>query len=320
MTINNNEKNVELYFSHPNVSLDGKSSVLALGTFDGVHIAHRHLLTRARELKEGISADLCGAWCFEESPASVLRCEKQVQLTSKEEKIKHLLDCGLDFVAMGRFHDFKDVSAEDFIKSVLQDRLGCIGTVSGYDHRFGHKGLGTPLMLEEVFGKNNTVIVPKIVLNEEIVGSTQIRAHLSSGDVKNANAMLGRCFSITSKVTEGKRLGRRLGFPTANQPYPAGTAPLKHGVYATLCVLDDGKEYFGVTNVGIRPSISEGDDHALNCETHLINFSGDIYGSELTLRFCEFLREETTFSSLESLTDAIKTDTERAIEYFRQGK
>ena len=285
--------------------------VLALGTFDGVHIAHRRLLSDAKVLKDKLHADLVGAWCFEESPAAILKGEKQDLITQKAEKISLLLASGLDFVAMGHFTDFKDLSAEDFINEILKKRLGCIGTVTGYDHRFGHKGLGGSEMLAGSFGKDKTVTVPEIRLDGETVGSSTIRRYLIAGEIEKANLMLGREFSIKSKITEGKKLGRKLGFPTANQTFPDNTVPLRRGVYSTLCSFGDGKDYMGVTDVGTRPSIKEGDDHALNCETHIINFSEDIYGKEMTLKFCKFLREETKFSSLGELTDAIKNDIEQ---------
>ncbi len=316
MRIDTKERSIELFFADRNGALDTRSTVLALGTFDGVHIAHERLLADARALKERLRADLVGAWCFEECPAAVLLGEKQGLITQKDEKISLLLDSGLDFVAMGHFSDYKDLPAEDFVTEILKGRLGCIGTVTGYDHRFGHKGLGTPRMLESFFGKDNTLTVPEITVNGETVGSSAIRRYLSGGEIEKANSMLGREFSIKSKVTEGKKLGRKLGFPTANQPFPDNTAPFRRGVYATLCSFENSKEYMGVTNVGTRPSIKEGDDHTLNCETYIVNFSEDVYGKEMTLKFCKFLREETKFSSLEELTDAIKKDTEKTIDLF----
>lgn len=316
MIIDNKEMPIELFFAENTCDSDLTNTVLALGTFDGVHIAHRRLLEDAKMLKKKLAASLVGAWCFEENPASYLRGEKQVLITNKQDKVALMLAQGLDFVAMAHFPDFKDLSAEDFINEVLKEKLGCIGAVVGYDHRFGCKGAGTSLMLESSLGKENTVTVSEIKLEEETVGSSTIRKYLLEGKIEKANRMLGRAFSVKSSVTEGKKLGRKLGFPTANQPFPDNTAPLRRGVYATICSFGDGKEYMGVTNVGVRPSIKEGDDHELNCETYIINFSDNVYGKEMTLKFCFFLREETKFSSLEELTDAIKKDTKKTLELF----
>ena len=301
------------------ISVSGKA-VIALGTFDGVHIAHQALIAEACELKRKLNADLVGVWCFEESPTSILNGEPVPLLTPKEEKLSILFSHGADFVAMGRFEDLRGVLAEDFINVVLKNRLGCIGTVCGFDHRFGYKGAGDSSLLEAVFGKDNTVTVPEIKLDGESVSSTAIRSHLLRGDVELANKMLGRRFALRADVTSGKKLGRKIGFPTANQHFASGRLQLKRGVYATLCRFDNGECFYGVSNVGIRPSIKSCDDHTVNCETYIIDFSRDLYGETVTVEFCKYLREEQSFSSIEALTKAIEKDEKKAIEYFNSPK
>ncbi len=298
------------------VSLPPKSSVIALGTFDGVHIAHRALIGEALMLKERIGAEMLGVFCFEESPAAIIRGERAITLTDCEEKRRLLFDCGADIVIMARFEDYRDMSAEDFISDVLISGLGALGTVCGYDHRFGKRGLGDHKMLEDTFGQSNSLTLPKMTLDGETVSSSAIREHLRLGEVENAARMLGRRISFSAAVGQGKRLGRRIGFPTANQPLPYGLSQLARGVYATLCHIE-GKSYIGVSNVGVRPSIESGDDHSLNCETYLIGFDGDIYGKEMTVELCSFLRGELKFPSLDELTNAISADIERALEYFK---
>lgn len=294
-----------------------ESSVMALGTFDGVHIAHRALIAEAVKLKERLGASSVGVWCFEESPASVLRGEVGMTLTEKDEKIRLLLDCGADFVSIARFEDFRNTSAEDFVRDVLISSLGCVGTVCGYDHRFGRGGLGNSLLLEKIFGGNRTVTVQKITLDGETVSSSAIREHLRCGEVEVANRMLGRAVSFSATVESGKKLGRTIGFPTANQTLPRGLSQLKCGVYATRCSFSDGEKHIGVSNVGVRPSIDRGDDHRINCETYIIDFSGEIYGRDMTVEFCAFLREEMKFSSLDELKSAIEKDKNRTAEFFR---
>ena len=297
-------------------TLDGKRTVIALGTFDGVHIAHKELLRAAVELRSRTNADLVGVWCFEESPAAIIQGIPPLSLTSRQERVELLIENGADLVIMGRFDELRNTVATDFISDILVARLGCVGTVCGYNHRFGYKGLGDSTLLERAFGKENTVTVPKITLKGETVSSSAIREHLSRGEIETANKMLGRDFSLTAPVNEGKRLGRRLGFPTANQTFPHDFVPLKKGVYATRCTFGDGRSYIGVSNVGVRPSIESGDDHRINCETYIIDFSGELYGRDMRVEFCSYLREEKKFSSLDSLRDAIELDREHAIEYF----
>lgn len=296
--------------------LSTKRTVIALGTFDGVHIAHKRLIEDAVRLKENTDADLVGVWCFEESPGAIIQGILPTVLTTKEERIELLFACGADFVVMGRFEALRHIVAKDFIKNVLVNRLGCIGTVCGYDHHFGYMGLGNASILEYELGQDNTVTVPEITLNGETVGSSAVRKHLACGEVETANAMLGRAISINVPISEGKKLGRQLGFPTANQLFPENFAPMKNGVYATRCIFHDGSSYMGVSNVGVRPSIESGDDHKKNCETYIIDFSGELYGRKMKVEFCAYLREEKKFSSLEELTRAIKHDCERTVQFF----
>ncbi len=299
------------------LSLPLTSTVMALGTFDGVHIAHRALINETRALKERLGAALLGVWCFEKSPAAIIRGEEANTLTDREEKLSLLFECGADVVIMASFEHFRDMSADDFINDILIKGLGALGTVCGYDHRFGHRGLGTPALLADTFGKDRSVTIPEIMLDGETVSSSAIRAYLKSGEIETASAMLGRPLSFSAEVKSGKRLGRTLGFPTANQALPRSLSYLKHGVYATLCYAEDNS-YIGISNVGVRPSISEMDDHSLNCETYLIGFEGELYGKSLTLEFCSFLREEMRFSSLGELCEAIKHDKEKALAFFRR--
>ena len=296
-------------------SIDGKSSIIALGTFDGVHVAHRELIKNACTLKDKLGADTVGVFCFEESPAAILKGISPTSLTSKTERIELILSAGADFVVMGRFEELCGIEATDFINDILISRLGSIGTVCGYNHRFGHRGLGDPALLESVFGIENTVTVPMISISGQAVSSSAIRDHIRNGNIEIANRMLGRCFSFTATINEGKGLGRKLGFPTANQVLPRYLAPLKMGVYATRCTID-GEQYFGVTNVGVRPSITFGDDHQINCEAHIIGLSRYVYGESMKTEFCAFLRDEKKFSSLDDLTLAIERDRDRTLEYF----
>ena len=292
------------------------SSVLALGTFDGVHIAHKELISKARELKTALSAAGVGAWCFEKSPASFIRGIDILTITEKDEKIALLLDAGADFVISAKFEDFRTTPAEDFVKNVLISNLNCIGTVCGYDHRFGYMGAGDPALLESVFGKESTLTVPKVTLDGEEVSSTAIRDHIKRGEIEIANKMLSRPLSFSSPVLSGKKLGRRLGFPTANQPIPRGFSSLRRGVYATRCIFEGGQTYIGVSNIGVRPSIESGDDHIINAETYIIGFEGELYGSMMTLELWSYLRDGMKFSSLEELTAAIERDKNGCIEFF----
>ena len=293
-------------------------NVLALGTFDGVHTAHARLLSSAVELRDRLGCDRVGAWCFSYPPMSALKNEDVPQLTSTKEKVELLLDSGMDFVAVADFNAFKDYTAEDFVNYVLLDQLKCHGAVCGFNHRFGKFGKGNASLLADLLGSDKVLTVDEIQYMGETVSSTAIREHIALGDIETANAMLGRPFSLRAEVIEGKHLGRKLRFPTANMRFPEGTVIPKHGIYATACIVD-GKRYVGVSNVGIRPSVTDGsDDHKVNCETYIVDFSEIIYGKTVTVEFHEYLRNERKFDSLDALKAQIEIDKDAAIKYFQK--
>jgi riboflavin kinase/FMN adenylyltransferase len=297
--------------------LSKKSTVMALGTFDGVHTAHARLLASAVALRDECGAELCGAWCFAESPAGVLGGFHVPMICTLDERVELMLGAGLDFVAIGSFADFCALSAEEFVRDVLIGQLGCVATVCGFNHRFGHRGLGDHTLLERFFGKDKAISLDEIKFFGETVSSSAIRRHLVDGKIDMANAMLGRKFSLTAEVLSGKKLGRRLGFPTVNQQFPKNSVKPARGIYATVCTTEDGKRYIGVSNVGVRPTITDGSDsHVFNCETYIIDFDGNLYGTALTVEFCAYLRGEKKFNSVDELSAAIDNDKKNALAYF----
>ena len=299
-------------------SLDG-SCVLALGTFDGVHIAHRELIRRAVALKKSAGAAFAGAWCFADSPSNLLGDTPSPSICTVDEKVNVMLSLGLDFVAVGSFSEFRDIGAKDFVDSFLKDKLGCVGTVCGFNHRFGHNGEGNSKILTELFGEEQTVTVPEIKLGDETVSSSAVKAHILNGDMEKAALMLGRPFSLSAKVAQGKHLGHTVGFPTANQDFPVGTVIPKRGIYATICTTSDGKRHIGISNIGIRPTITDGsDDHVINCETHIHKFSKNIYGEILCVEFHKYLREERKFSSVKELCKQITKDLADSVAFFKE--
>ena len=240
-------------------------------------------------------------------------------LCSLDEKVEMLLSLGLDFVAVGDFSRLCSYSPEDFIEKVLKKELNCIGCACGFNHRFGKGGVGSPETLVKAFGGERALIMPEFSLLSKTVSSSVIRELISAGDVSSAAVMLKRPYALKSVVLQGKHLGRKLGFPTANQRFPDGIAVPKYGIYATLCTTADGKKHAAVSNIGIRPTIIDGSDtHTVNCETYIHNFNQNIYGEMLTVEFCEYLREEKKFDSVESLRQQISRDLEGSLSYFER--
>lgn len=289
--------------------------VLALGDFDGIHIAHTQIINSALRLKEKNTISLCGVWCFEENPLKFFAEDAPKKLIPNDEKISMFFELGVDFCVMADFNKFKDSSPEDFEKHLKND-LGCIGVVCGYNFNFARNRSGSPETLREMFGAENTVVIDKIELDGIPVSSTQIRKFISQGDMESVRSFLGRPYSINTPVNYGKQVGRTINFPTANQYFPSECIIPRFGVYVTVCTTESGKKYIGVSNVGIRPTIVENDTHSVNCETYIIDFNSDIYGQNLKVEFYKLLRLEQKFSSVEELRLAIENNAKTAVAYF----
>ena len=287
---------------------DGASTAVALGNFDGVHIAHKALIDRAIQMKKDSGSDMAGAWSFSENPLKYFIKNPPMAIHSPEKKAEILLSLGLDFVVLADFGVFKDVPHESFCQYLKED-IGVMSVVCGYNFRFGKGGGGTPAYLTEFFGEDSAFVIGEVDFDGQPVSSTRIRSLIENGDIKTANILLGRYFALTSEVVGGKRLGRSIGFPTANQSFESGALIPKNGIYATRCNID-GVSYIGVTNVGVRPTVEN--TKTVNAETYILDFSGDIYGKKIDVEFIEYLRDETKFSSIDELKAAISKDAEAA--------
>lgn len=289
-----------------------KDCVLALGIFDGVHVAHRALLKRACELRQALGASAVGAWCFKstgQTPA----------ISSVEERVSLLLDSGMDFVVLADFDTFRNMSAERFVSEHLTATMECVGVVCGFNFRFGKDRLGSPDDIVSRLGQDRVSVVGEIKLNGVTVSSSEIRRLISNGEMENAAELLGRGFSLCTTVEGGKRLGRTIGFPTANQSFANGCIVPRRGIYASVCTTPDGRHYIGVSNIGVRPTIKDGtDSHLLNCETYIVGYKGDLYGQTLCVELVKYLRDECIFASVDELKQAISKDVRAAIDYFEE--
>ena len=281
---------------------------VALGNFDGVHIAHKELILKAIQLKNDSDCDLVGAWSFKTNPLKYFVKNPPKAIYSPEKKAQTLLSLGVDFVVLADFGYFKDMPHDEFTDYLKRD-IGACRAVCGYNYRFGKGGLGNPDSLFDAFGKDNTFVVGEIDFDGMPVSSTRIRTLIENGNIAEANVLLGRAFSLSCEVVSGKQLGRSLGVPTANQYFADGALVPKCGIYATKCNID-GASYIGVTNIGVRPTVEE--SSIVNAETFILDFSGDIYGNVIEIEFIEYLRQEMKFESLEELRDAILNDAAQA--------
>lgn len=286
--------------------------VLCLGNFDGVHKAHSLLVQTACRLAAQLNA-VPGAFCFTRPSGDYLQKNAPPHLANTHRRLSLLFEAGARLAILTSFPAIREMLPEQFLEYL--ESLGCIGVVCGDDFRFGKGAVGNARTLLAHFGEDRTVIVPPETLPDgQRISSSAIRTLLENGNAERAALMLGRPWAICSKVSHGKHLGSDWGFPTANQYFPARSVIPAHGVYAVRCTLD-GKTYDGVANVGLRPTV-DGNQARVNCETHLFDFDGDLYGKELHTAFYAYLRPERKFPDADALRAAISADAQKARDYF----
>lgn len=284
-----------------NNGIKPNKTVIALGSFDGVHKGHTELIKKAVSTANAATA-VAAVWTFDDYVPK--NASKHIIPVSKRAELFKAL--GVQVVFTCAFDEVRDMSAEEFVKNVLVDGCGAEYAVCGYNFRFGKNASADAKQLSGLMQRygGGGIILDKVCVDGIPVSSTEIKKALSDGDIKTANAMLGREFSIEMPVIHGNSIGKTLGFPTINQDYPEGLVMLKHGVYACETVID-GKEYKAVTDVGVKPTV--GSDRVC-CESFILDYDGDLYGKTVNLRFSGFIRPEIKFASLDLLTEQIAID------------
>lgn len=277
-----------------------EKTVLAIGGFDGVHTAHRVLLSRAVTLAEekGLAP---AVFTFEGGLP-----QKDALLMTDEERLRIFREAGIARVYLCTFSEVSEMSPAMFFEDVLSQICHASIAVSGEDFRFGKGASGDASLLGSFLP---TDVIPSITDGEGVISSTRIRRAVRAGDMPLAERLLGAPYTVTGRVTHGKGIGHTLGFPTANVDLPDGMCIPKKGVYASYAAVD-GKRYPAVTNIGVRPTVSQGE--TANCECHLIGFDGDLYGKDIRVSLVAFLREEKQFTSQNELRSQIDRDRKEA--------
>jgi len=280
--------------------------VLCLGFFDAVHLGHQALLRRGRE-EAAVLGVSCAAVTYDPHPQALLGGAPLLLSTAADRDALLRQVGGVDEVLTLPFTPaLRDLSWDRFVREILVGELGAVHLVVGDDHRFGAKGTGTPEKLRALCAQLGIgcTVVPQVTLQGEAVSSTAIRAALETSEFDRALQLLGHPHRLTGTVEHGRQLGHTLGFPTANLRWPEGILIPRFGVYAGETVVD-GVRYPAITNIGVKPTVLETYPLA---ESHLLGFSGDLYGKTLTLEFSRFLRPERKFDSLEALKRQIAED------------
>jgi riboflavin kinase/FMN adenylyltransferase len=285
--------------------------VLAIGDFDGVHLGHQEVIKRAVTTAKELNI-AASIMTFHPHPREVLgQCTYVQLLTPVNEKKRVMRQLSVDYMYLVSFtREFMTVSPEQFVESMLIP-LKVNTVIVGFDFRFGHKGAGTPDVLCELSkGRFTVEVIRPYHQNGSKVSSTMIRERLSSGELEQANFLLGRAYSISGKVVSGDSRGRTIGYPTANldliDPYIVPAL----GVYA-VHVMVQGKTYDGVMNVGRNPTFHQ-DMEKPRLEVHIFGFSDSIYDSLVSVEFIAYLRPERKFAGVEELVAQINKDAEQA--------
>lgn len=287
---------------------DGKlnnACAVALGNFDGLHIGHKKVLESALEFSEKYNLEP-NVMLFDIHPRELIFGEKIPKLLTDTETEKLLAEMGFSVYRVG-FADIKDYTSEVFFNRILIGELNAKALCCGFNYSFGKYGAGNEETLRILCEKNNVKcsVIQPVSVDGVTVSSTAVRSFLLNGEVRKAAEMLGRNYAVSGEVVHGDARGRTLGFPTANQIIDESLVVPKYGVYETSVSID-GQKYKGVTNIGIRPTYRS--QRAL-AETNIIDFSGSLYGRNVSVELLRYIRPETRFNSAEELKSQLLKDT-----------
>lgn len=299
--------------------MSNSPKVIALGFFDGVHLGHGALLRRtAEEAKDrGVSSAI---FTFAQPPKEVVTGIPCPLINSPEDRadlVRRLY--GIDEVIMVPFdQEMMTTSWQDFVTEILVKRYHAVHLVAGHDHHFGHKNQGSPALLQEKCAEIGLGcdIIPEVVIDGITASSSYIRQLVAAGEMERAADYLGHPHALSQTVQHGRRIGRTIGIPTINLVPPPHVLVPAFGVYAAKVTLPDGRSFPAVTNVGVRPTVNNGQD--VTIEPWLLGFDGDLYGQTVRLEFYRHLRGEVRFQSLNELKAQIQKDAEATRQYFSE--
>ena len=300
---------MRVYKGSKNLKIEG--SAVALGDFDAIHKGHIEIIKSAGEYAKE-NGLLWTVYMFSKRPNKMGK-----SINTLEKRLGILENLGVDVVITEEFTEgFKNTSCEEFVSEYIIKRLNAKAVFVGYNYRFGKGAKGDAKVLKELLLTYNTeVFVSDCVKNENVaLSSSEIRKLIENGEMEKVKLFMGRNFSVSGRVVEGKKLGRTIGFPTANIEYPKDTVIPQSGVYISRTTVGDNK-YYSITNVGEKPTVS---DETKNIETAIGGFSRDIYGETIGIEFVKKIRDIEKFDSLSELKKQLETDMNEAKEYFEK--
>lgn len=289
-----------------------EKTAVALGYFDGVHIAHQSLINQMCDYAAKNNLEKA-VFTFTKS---VPLGHKGKDILTKGAKLDVMRSMGIDLYYSPDFLRFSSLTPEEFVKNILIDSMGAKAVFCGENFFFGKNRRGNVRVLKELCEKYDIVFTQAetVCLDGEIVSSTAIRDALAQGDMEKASRMLGRPYGVNFEVVHGKKIGRTIGTPTINQLYPATMCSPKPGVYIT-CTTVDGQKYPSATGLTNRPTVN---GTGYTCETFILGFEGDLYNQNVQVDFHSFLFEARKFDSLQQLGDMIYSSAVKAKEYLEE--
>ncbi|GAA4500037.1 bifunctional riboflavin kinase/FAD synthetase [Pseudaeromonas paramecii] len=308
---------MELIRGLHNLRPEHAGCVLTIGNFDGVHLGHQAVLQQLKQQAHALGVPAC-VMLFEPQPLELfIQHQAPARLTRLREKYLALARLGIDRLLCVRFHHaFAQLQPELFIEQILVQQLGVRFLIVGDDFRFGRERRGDFALLQQAGRRHGFAVVStqSFCVDTQRVSSTLVREALGEGNLTQVQRMLGEPYTLSGRVAHGDKLGRTIGFPTANVHLKRRRVPVS-GVYAVE-VLFSGQLHHGVANVGVRPTV-HGTRPQL--EVHLFDFAGDLYGRQIQVRLCHKLRDEQKFESFAALQQQIERDAQAARAFFGLG-
>jgi len=289
---------------------------LSLGMFDGVHLGHLSIINKLNEIaeKEHLESAILSFWPH---PRKFLNPDDDVKmLNTLEEKLELLKKSGIKNIFLKTFdEEFRNLTGTEFCEKILVNKLNVKHIIIGYDHTFGKNKSGNFELLKSLsnelgFQVNQLEAIQKNDLN---ISSTKIRIALSEGRINDANQMLGYNYPLTGKVIHGKKLGRTIGYPTANIEVPINKLLPKKGAYIVEVWIDN-QFYKGMLSIGTNPTIDD-KNQSLHTEVYILDFDQDIYDKEITIKFRDYLHDEIKFEGLEKLIERLDEDKRLTAEF-----
>jgi riboflavin kinase/FMN adenylyltransferase len=301
-------------------SINIKNPIVTVGTFDGVHLGHQHIFNKLLEIAQNVDGEPVVITLWPHPRMIVHPGGTDIMiLNTLEEKIELIKLQGIKHLIVLPFNnEFSQLSSTQFIDEYLHQKIGIKGLIMGYDHRFGKDRIGDSEELT-CFAKKYGFFIENVgafCFEGKKISSTKIRNALFDGNIELANSMLSKSYSISGTIEEGEKLGRKLGFPTANlkPDYNYKLIP-RDGVYAVKVEVE-GVLFSGMLNIGHRPTINKGNENR-SIEVHLIDFEGNLYGKKINLLFFKRIRDEVKYNNLEELKNQLKLDKSEIIRYFK---